>query len=256
MSRASSAPIEDYLDELLRRTHADPRTTRRLLDEANDHLLSAAERFQAAGMPRVEAEREAVRHFGPATELVRDSWRCSFRVMVVEILFATILLGGCGLVAVGLSGAVAAIMNAVAGQTFIGGTTILGTGGHTFAETAQDAVSLRVLSGLAGLLVLTGYAALQRHLRPAVLLPSGLIDALGAAAFAAATVVLTAASIVQAQTATGAHGMGFFLSGAVVALAGTIAFCSRATRALIPTNRQPRKRSWAVFTVTHHRPQP
>jgi hypothetical protein len=34
----SETPIEDYLDELLRRTRADARTTRRLLEEASDHL--------------------------------------------------------------------------------------------------------------------------------------------------------------------------------------------------------------------------
>jgi hypothetical protein len=48
MTGASGTPIEDYLDELLRRTHADPRMARRLLDEANDHLFAAADALESA----------------------------------------------------------------------------------------------------------------------------------------------------------------------------------------------------------------
>lgn len=234
MSSASGTPIEDYLDALLRRTHADPRTTRRLLDEANDHLFAAAAELEASGRSRLDAEREAVRRFGPATELVRGAWRRSFVAMVLEVLRAAVLLGGCGLVAVGLSGGVVAVMNALAGNSFVGGTTVLGTGGHSVAETAQDAVSLRVLAGVVGLVVLAGYVVLRRYARSETVLPSGLVDALGAAAFAAATVGLIAASVDQARIGIGGHGVGFFLSGALVSLAGAVLFCARATRALLP----------------------
>lgn len=228
-------PIEDYLDELLRRTHADPRATRRLLDEANDHLRTAAAELEATGMPRVEAEREALRRFGPPAELVRDSWRRSFGGLLAETLRATVLLGGCGLVAVGLSGVVVAVMNALFGRGFVGGATVLGTGGSTVAETAQDAVVLRVLAGVSGLVVLAGYAALRRWTEPGVVLPRGLVDALGAAGFAAAVVALTGASLDQAVTGPDGHGVGFFLSGALVALAGAALFCTRAARALLPS---------------------
>ena len=227
-------PIEDYLDELLRRTHADPRTTRRLLDEANDHLRTAAGELEATGRSRVEAEREVLRRFGPPAGMTRDSWRRSFSTLVLETLRAAVLLGGCGLVAVGLSGVVVAVMNALFGRNFVGGTTVLGTGGSTVAETAQDAVVLRILAGVVGLAILAGYAALRRRTKPPVVLPRGLIDALGAAGFAAALVVLTAASADQAVTGSGGHGVGFFLSGALVSLAGTVLFCTRAARALIP----------------------
>lgn len=232
----SLTPVEDYLDDLLRRTHADPRTTRRLLDEANDHLFTAAAELEAAGMARVDAEREAVRRLGSANALVRGAWVRSFRAMVLEVLRAAILLGACGLVAVGLSGGLAAVMNALAGRSFVGGATVLGTGGQSITETAQDAVSLRVLAGVVGLLALAGYAALRRYTKPAAVLPDGLVDALGAAAFAAATAVLTGASIDQAVTGIGGHGVGFFLSGALISLAGTIVFCTRATRAFLPNH--------------------
>lgn len=228
----SDTPIEDYLDELLRRTHADPRTTRRLLDEANDHLYAAAGEFETAGMTRVDAEREAVRRFGPATNLVRNTWRRSFTAMVREIVHAAILLGGWGLVAVGVSGAVVALMNALVGRSFVGGATVLGTGGHTITETAHDAVSLRLLAGIVGLLVLAGYTLLPRHTKPATVLPHGLVDALGAAAFAAATVVLAGASVDQGTI--GLDGIGFFLSGALISLVAAGIFCTRATHALLP----------------------
>lgn len=230
----SSTPIDDYLDELLRRTRAHPRLTRQLLDEANDHLLSLADDLEASGLTRLDAEREAVRRLGPVAGVVRGSWRRSFRALVVETLQAAVLLGGCGLVAVGVSGLVAAVLNVVVGSSFVGGATVLGTGGHGVSETAQDAVSLRVLAGVAGLLALAGYALLHRHAPRPTVLPGGLVDALGAAAFAAATAVLVGASIEQAVTGPGGQGAGFFLSGGLVSLAGTVVFCVRATRALLP----------------------
>lgn len=235
MRGASATPIEDYLDDLLRRTHADPRTTRRLLDEASDHLFTAAGELEATGMARVDAEREAVRRLGPASGVLHGSRRRSFSAIVLEVLRAAVLLGGCGLVAVGLSGGAAAVMNAGFGSEFVGGVTIGGTGGHGINETAHDAVALRVLAGAVGLLVLAGYVLLRRYARPASVLPDGLVDALGAAAFAAATVVLTWASVDQGLTGTGGHGVGFFLSGALVSLAGAVLFCARAIHALVRT---------------------
>ena len=233
MNSAGDSPIEDYLDELLRRSHGDARTTRRLLDEASDHLFAAAEELESAGMARVDAEREAVRRLGPAPELVRGTWWQSFVRLVVETLRAAILLGGCGLVAVGLSGGVVAVMNALAGEQFVGGATVFGTGRTAVREIAQDAVALRVGAGVVGLLVLGGYVVLRRFFPPQVVLPAGLVDALGAAAFAAGAAVLIGASVDQGVTAGGGHGVGFFLSGAIVSLAGAILFSARATRALL-----------------------
>lgn len=228
-----NSPIEDYLDQLLRRLQADPRTTRGLIDEAHDHLISATTELEASGIPRIEAERQAVANLGPVGELTRGCWLRSFLALVGETLRAAVLLGGCGLVAIGLSGGLVAIMNGLAGPRFVGATTVFGTGGSSIGETAQDAVSLRVLAGLVGVAVLVGYRLVWRSPNRRVL-PPGLVDALGAAAFAAATVVLAAASVDQAVTGTGANGVGFFLSGAVASLAGAVLFCARATRALLP----------------------
>lgn len=239
MNDTNQTPIEDYLDDLLRHTHTDARSTRRLLDEASDHLYAAAGQRQAAGMTRVQAEREAVRRLGPRSELTRGSWQRSFKTMVLEVMRAAILLGGCGLVAVGLSGGIAAVMNSLAGDSFVGAVTVLGTGRHSVTETAQDAVSLRALAGFVGLAALACYTLARRHIQPSTVLPEGLTDALATAAFAAATVALTAATIDQAVTGTAGHGVGFFLSGALAGLAGAVIFGTRATRALIPSHRPP-----------------
>lgn len=229
----TDSPIEDYLDDLLRHTRADARATRRLLDEASDHLFTTAAELEAAGMLRADAEREAVRRFGPADPLVRAAWRRSFLALVLETLRAAILLGGCGLVAVGLSGALAAAMNVAFGRAFVGGATVFGMGGHAVAEAADDAVVLRGFAGVVGIAVVVAYAVLRRRIRQAQLLPAGLVDALGAAAFAAGALVLTVATIDQARQGHGAHGVGFFLSGAIVALAGALLFCVRASKALV-----------------------
>lgn len=231
----NESPVEDYLDDLLRRTRADARTTRRLLDEAADHLSTTAAELEAGGMSQLAAEREAVRRFGPASDLARATWRRSFVALVLETLRAAIFLGGCGLVAIGLSGAVAAVMNAAFGRSFVGGATVFGTGGSSVTEAADDAVVLRVFAGAVGLIVLLGYALMRRRVTPMAVLPAGLVDALGAAAFAAGAAVLTAASVDQAVRGHGADGVGFFLSGAVVSLAAAVVFSALATRKLLAT---------------------
>ena len=229
----SESPIEDYLDELLRRVRADPRSTRRLLDEAADHLAAVAEELQASGSTRVEAEREAVRRFGTAAELARGARRSPFAGLVLETSGAALLLGACGLVAVGLSGIVVAVMNVLFGSRFVGGATVWGTGGPGIEETVHDAVVLRGLAGAAGLAAFVGLAVLRRYVKPASVLPPGLVDSLGAAAFAAATIGLVCACVDQAVNGPGGHGVGFFLSGALVSLTATVLFSARSARALL-----------------------
>jgi hypothetical protein len=231
----SQTPIEDYLDELLRRTRSDARTTRRLLDEASDHLHATTAKLVNDGMSAQAAETEAVRRFGPVTPIVQATSRRSFLTLVVETLRGALFLAGCGLVAVGISGLVALVMNVWAGRSFVGGVTVFsGQGpGPSVQEVADDAVVLRVIAGLVGLLLLLGYLAWRRHTESPPLLPAGLVDALGAAAFAAATAGLVIVSADQAAQ-TGTPGVGFPLSGALVALPATVYFCARAARALLP----------------------
>ncbi len=229
----TESPIDDYLDELLRRTRADARTTRRLLDEASDHLRTAAAELVAAGNSRQDAEREAVRRFGPVAPIAKATLRRSIRALISETLRAALFLAGCGLVAVGVSGIVALAMNLILGRAFVGGTGVFEfSGGASVAETADDAVVLRVIAGLVGACLLLGYLAVRRRVSSPPVLPAGLVDALGAAAFAAGTAVLALASANQAVRG-GAPGVGFALSGALVALPATVYFCIRAARALL-----------------------
>jgi hypothetical protein len=234
----SETPIEDYLDELLSRTRADARTTRRLLDEAADHLHATAAELQGGGMTRQEAEAEAVRRFGPVSPIVRATFRRSFLALAFETLRAALFLVGCGLVAVGISGLVALVMNRWAGPSFVGGQTVFGGPAASVTETADDAVVLRVLAGLIGLLLLLGYLVWRRHATPPRVLPPAVVDALGAAAFAAGTAGLAIASVDQAVQ-TGTPGVGFPLSGALVALPATVYFCIRAARELLPVRTSP-----------------
>ena len=230
----SETPIEDYLDELLRRTRADARTTRRLLDEASDHLHAATTELEAGGMPPQDAETEAVRRFGPVTPIVRATSRRSFAALASETLRAALFLAGCGLVAIGISGLVALVMNLWFGRSFVGGVRFFADQGASINETADDAVVLRVIAGLVGLLMLLGYLAMRRHAKFPPVLPAGLVEALGAAAFAAGTAGLAIASADQAVQ-NGTSGVGFPLSGALVALPVTVYFCVRAAHALLPS---------------------
>jgi hypothetical protein len=236
----SDTPIEDYLDELLRRTRSDARTTRRLLDEASDHLHATTAELVNDGMSRQAAETEAVRRFGPVRPIVHATSRRSLLTLVVETLRGALFLAGCGLVAIGISGLVALVMNVWAGRSFVGGVTVFpGQGrGPSVQEVADDAVVLRVIAGLVGLLLLLGYLAWRRHTKSPALLPPGLVDALGAAAFAAGTAGLAIVSADQAAQ-TGTPGVGFPLSGALVALPATVYFCARAARALLPPPTSP-----------------
>jgi MYXO-CTERM domain-containing protein len=236
----SETPIEDYLDELLRRTRADARTTRRLLDEASDHLHATAAELHSGGMSPQEAETEAVRRFGPVTPIVQATVRRSVLALVFETLRAALFLAGCGLVAVGISGLVALVMNLWAGRSFVGGQTVFPGAGPSVQETADDAVVLRIIAGLVGLVLLLGYLAWRRRSRIASLLPAGLVDGLGAAAFAAGTAGLAIASADQAAQG-GTPGVGFPLSGALVALPATVYFCIRAARALLPARSSPQQ---------------
>lgn len=230
----TESPIENYLDELLRRTRADARATRRLLDEAGDHLYAAAAELQAGGSSRPDAETEAVRRFGPVAPIVRTTFRRSFLDLVAETSRAAVFLLGCGLVAIGASGLVALVMNVAVGRSFVGGHNALAGQGSSVQEAADDAVILRVLAGVLGLAILLASAVLRRRTSRPPVLPAGLVDALGATAFAAGTVCLAAAAGDQAAH-EGTSGVGFWVSGALVSLPACVYFCARATRAMLPT---------------------
>jgi hypothetical protein len=63
-------PVDDYLTGLSRALPGPRRRKADLLAEARDHLIDATEAFEADGLPRQQAEREAVADFGELDEVV------------------------------------------------------------------------------------------------------------------------------------------------------------------------------------------
>ena len=231
-------PIEEYLDGLYAQLRTDPRSARRLLDEAADHLHGAAAELEQQGMARLEAEREAVRRFGASAPIARADTRRTFTTLLFDTGKALTLLGGIGLVAVGLSGLLAGAMAALFGREFVGGglaQSVFGAPPATVAEDAGDAVSLRVLAGVVGVVVLAALW-LVRRVRPDVMrlrvLPGAYVDLVALVVFAGATLLLFAASIDQMVQHAG-HGAGFFLSGALVSLAGALGYAIRAVHSVL-----------------------
>ncbi len=64
LDAAAAEVLDEYLDELLGRLHGEPRTARRLLAEAEDHLLTATRTGIATGLDPASAARAATASFG------------------------------------------------------------------------------------------------------------------------------------------------------------------------------------------------
>ena len=248
-------PIEEYLDLLYVRLRIRPRRARRVLAEAEDHLREAAAQGMAAGLTEREAQEAAISSFGSVRAVVRahDARLQRFPAVAVlrDLVLAAWMLGTFGLLAVGASGLVVAGMNLLFGPRFVGGTVPAGAklaasscqgwladnpGAHGCAqaamlETSVDAVSLRIAAGLLGLLLLAGYRMVRRDGLPGAL-PEAFIPTVAVSLFGAATaglVWLASTGAVVGATS----GPGFFLSGALVALAAAAAFVPRLRRALL-----------------------
>lgn len=254
-----SEPIEDYLDELLVCLRLPARATRRLLNETEEHLREAAAEAEGAGASPIAAERQAVERFGSAAQIAAAASaarRPTSAAAVGVVVWSGVLLSGIGLVAVGVSGILAAVFNLLAGRRFVGalpgkyGATschhflALRPGAPTCSaaailENSDDAVALRVLAGALGLLLLalawwarrylTSDPSFRRALRSAV-------AATAALAFGLAATLLLGTS---AATAIhhGSDGVGWSLSGGLVSLGASViaaTLCWRDARTIRP----------------------
>jgi hypothetical protein len=240
--------VARYLDELrakLRTPDADL-----VLAEAEDHLRESVAAGLAIGMSEREAQEAAISAFGSVRAVVR-AHTVRNRQLAAGLVMTALKLGWTGMFAVAASGFIAAAMNRVFGRGFVGGAPA-GTryspaqcqywlsiwhGAHGCAqaamlESSSDAVSLRVIGGgLGGLVLLGGYLLALRYGRGggARMLPRGLFPLTAAAVFAAGALALTVCTFTGGPLGIQA-GPGAYLSGAVTALAFAIAFGVRALR--------------------------
>ena len=239
---SSGEPIDDYLDDLLLNLRLPPRDTRRLLAETEDHLQEAAAFLRAQGMTPAEAEHEAVRRFGPTVEVASAAGaarRPSGMALLVQGALACLTLAGVGLTAVGISGALAALTNVIAGPHLVGAlprTYPASTCAYYLAahpgtatcaqaamwENSQDAVALRLLAGLFGVAVLFVAWAWRRASngdRTTSALRDGVAAAFAAVAFGVAAAILVGTAV-DLAVQHGSGGTGFYFTGGITAVVG------------------------------------
>jgi hypothetical protein len=227
--------IEAYLDELLVELHASPRLTRRVLAEAEAHLRDAVDNGLTA--------HEAIARFGDARDVAsrsRETHAVPLATVVRQLAFAAFFLGSIGLLAVGVSGLVAAGMHAAWGPRFVAGdlpdviytpqrcaelaalaphspSCLVAAARHHTTEVE----TYRVAAGMVGAVGIAVCLVLRRRrsaLADVGALPRGLVSAIGATVFGVATLALTS----QAMQSIGWHttaGLGQWLSAAIVAAA-------------------------------------
>jgi hypothetical protein len=106
-ARPGSGPIDHYLDEMFDQLTGTGADGRRLLAEAEEHLVEAAAEGRARGLDAEAAERDAVDRFGAAVVVARrvPAGAGTVRVSLRRLATGAWALTGTGLAWYGLSGA-------------------------------------------------------------------------------------------------------------------------------------------------------
>ena len=171
-------------------------------------------------------------HIGAAERL---ALRPAFGRKVVATGQALLMLAGLGLTAIGVSGLLAWLINGVAGPRFVGALpqtypaqlcrnyllihpTATTCRQAAILETSSDAVSLRLLPGILGIVCLAAFWLWRRTHRPTGPLAAVSAVAVGVAALAfgsAATIL--AGQAIDLGVQHGSGGVGWYLTGALVA---------------------------------------
>jgi hypothetical protein len=240
------SPVEDYLDELVTAMAGrSPRELRSMLAEAEAHLRDDVESAVGRGVPRHQAEAQAVARFGPVQPIADaelDRGRPPLHLLVRQLVRSAVLLAGVGSVAVGASGLVAgairlfggarALVAVAPGQTLTASDCARWLHIHPDAgschaaaitDWADETVAYRVALGVMGLLILVGYRWLRKASAP-MLLVRAVSDTVAVTAFGAAA-VWTLARGVDAAVVGGGSGQWF--SATPVALVAAAMFARR-----------------------------
>lgn len=245
--------IDGYLAELRASLRTPPGRTAEILAEAEDHLRESVAAGVATGMTEREAQESAISAFGSVRAVVR-AHNLRPRQVAADLVLMGLRLGWTGMFAIGASGFVALAMNHLFGRSFVGGAAT-GTaypaaacarwlsnwpgawtcGRAAMLEASSDAVSLRVIGGGVGGILLLGCYLLAvlywRRRAPFPVLPSGFFPLAAAAAFTAGALALVVCTFTGRPFGAPA-GPGFFLSGVIVAATAAVAFAARARHTL------------------------
>jgi HAAS len=251
--------IDAYLDQLLLELRGRTRDVRRVLSEVEEHLRDATAAGVEAGLEPAEAERRAIEEFGSPKVVARR-----FEVVgpwlpwpaLRELASAVVLLAGIGLIAIGVSGAVAMGFRAAMGSDFVAadppGLTYTAARCadfrkyHPEAKTCEAAAAAhhadevgeyRVAAGGLGVVVLGGWWLVRRWSRRGAAatvawLPDEFVSITGLALFGFASVALTVQTLGTLTFGAGAGGAGQWLSGAVVSMVATALFAWSLLRTL------------------------
>jgi hypothetical protein len=237
--------VDAYLAELRRNLRAAPGEAEHILAEAEDHLLQTTAAGLASGLTGSEAQEAAMSTFGSVRSVVRahESMPGNLvRGRTPAAVLGDLFLGawklvGIGLVAIGASGLVVALMNVTLGRVFTGQAPVgvrfpkadcaywlaLWPGAHTCAaahmlEASSDGVVLRIGGGIVGVALLEAYAILRylqrRRGRGSAVLLAGYFPALATCVFGAGAIGL---AVSQFTGFLVTEGPGAYLSGAIVA---------------------------------------
>ena len=241
-----SEPVQDYLDKLLLTLTGSPRSIRHTLAEVEAHLQDAVAEGLAAGLSAADAEAEAVRRIGPPRAVTGHTAQFAqpTAALLRRAVLAGTLIGGVGLVALGVAGAISWALASLAGGSFV--TAPFPPGSYTAADCARwlagdpgtrscvaamtadhigDIVMYGCAAGVLGLLALVAFGVLQSRWQDhgtLTALPRGSAEAVGMVLAGLVTVAALGMGLNHVDVT---HGIGagqpFSLA---VAAAGAAAF--------------------------------
>lgn len=248
-------PVEEYLDRLLLTLGGSPRQVRHTVAEVEAHLHDAIAEETAAGKSRPEAEAAAVARIGTVCDVTgrRAAFGRPMAALLRRTALAGLLIGGVGLVAVGISGAIARALAAARGGSFV--TAPFPPGSYTRADCSRwlagdpathncvtamiadhvgDIALQSYAGGIVGVLALMAYWAMRRrwHDRGTLTaLPVGSAEAAGGL-LALLVAIGTLGTGINTELVQRGQGAGHQFSLAVAALGATTFFAIRLYRAV------------------------